>query len=254
MAGVNPALTQSLLEHVKGLRDEGMSVIFVEHDMDVVHDISDWVVVMAEGRVIAEGTPRDIGRNQAVIDAYLGTHHGEDLHPEIAKDGSTGTPVERLRREPMSEVLLQADDLVAGYVPEVNILNGCSLELYPAELVGIIGPNGAGKSTLLKAIFGLIPVRSGGHVRAAGRGHHRRSRPTSSSKQGVGFVPQTENVFASLTVQENMEMGAFLEPTMVAERFDEGLRACSPASASGPASRQVRSRVASARWWRWVGR
>lgn len=85
MAGVNPALTQSLLEHVKGLRDEGMSVIFVEHDMDVVHDISDWVVVMAEGRVIAEGTPRDIGRNQAVIDAYLGTHHGQDLHPEIAK-------------------------------------------------------------------------------------------------------------------------------------------------------------------------
>jgi branched-chain amino acid transport system ATP-binding protein len=92
MAGVNPALTQSLLEHVKGLRDEGMSVIFVEHDMDVVHDISDWVVVMAEGRVIAEGTPRDIGRNQAVIDAYLGTHHGQDLHPEIAKDGWTGTP------------------------------------------------------------------------------------------------------------------------------------------------------------------
>jgi branched-chain amino acid transport system ATP-binding protein len=86
MAGVNPALTQSLLGHVKALRDEGMSVIFVEHDMDVVHDISDWVVVMAEGRVIAEGTPRDIGRNQVVIDAYLGTHHGQDLHPEIAKD------------------------------------------------------------------------------------------------------------------------------------------------------------------------
>ena len=60
-----------------------------------------------------------------------------------------------------TRVLLQADDLVAGYVPEVNILNGCSLELYPAELVGIIGPNGAGKSTLLKALFGLIPVRSG---------------------------------------------------------------------------------------------
>jgi branched-chain amino acid transport system ATP-binding protein len=90
MAGVNPALTQSLLEHVKGLRDEGMSVIFVEHDMDVVHDISDWVVVMAEGRVIAEGTPRDIGRNQAVIDAYLGTHHGQDLHPEIAKQRGEG--------------------------------------------------------------------------------------------------------------------------------------------------------------------
>jgi neutral amino acid transport system ATP-binding protein len=77
MAGVNPALTQSLLGHVKALRDEGMSVIFVEHDMDVVRDISDWVVVMAEGSVIAEGTHDDVTGNPAVIDAYLGTDHGE---------------------------------------------------------------------------------------------------------------------------------------------------------------------------------
>ncbi|MCB1271378.1 MAG: ABC transporter ATP-binding protein [Microthrixaceae bacterium] len=79
MAGVNPALTQSLLGHVKDLRSEGRSVIFVEHDMDVVHDISDWVVVMAEGRVLAEGPPESIGANQDVIDAYLGTHHDLDL-------------------------------------------------------------------------------------------------------------------------------------------------------------------------------
>ena len=79
MAGVNPALTQSLLGHVKELRTEGRSVIFVEHDMDVVHEISDWVVVMAEGRIIAEGSPASIGRNQQVIDAYLGAHHDADL-------------------------------------------------------------------------------------------------------------------------------------------------------------------------------
>ena len=79
MAGVNPALTQSLLEHVKGLRDEGMTVIFVEHDMDVVHEIADWVVVMAEGKIIAEGTPQAISKNRAVVDAYLGSHHGDDL-------------------------------------------------------------------------------------------------------------------------------------------------------------------------------
>ncbi|MGE0731331.1 MAG: ABC transporter ATP-binding protein [Acidimicrobiia bacterium] len=79
MAGVNPALTQSLLGHVKDLRSEGRSVIFVEHDMDVVHDISDWVVVMAEGRVLAEGPPESIGANRDVIDAYLGTHHDLDL-------------------------------------------------------------------------------------------------------------------------------------------------------------------------------
>jgi branched-chain amino acid transport system ATP-binding protein len=79
MAGVNPALKQSLNEHVRGLRDEGMTVLFVEHDMDMVHDISDWVIVMAEGRVIAEGTPDQISANPAVIDAYLGTHQGKSL-------------------------------------------------------------------------------------------------------------------------------------------------------------------------------
>jgi branched-chain amino acid transport system ATP-binding protein len=79
MAGVNPALKQSLNEHVRGLRDEGMTVLFVEHDMDMVHDISDWVVVMAEGRVIAEGTPDQISRNPMVIDAYLGIHQGQSL-------------------------------------------------------------------------------------------------------------------------------------------------------------------------------
>jgi neutral amino acid transport system ATP-binding protein len=79
MAGVNPALTQSLLQHVKALRDDGMSVMFVEHDMDVVHDISDWVVVMGEGRIIAEGTPDQISSNPLVIDAYLGTHHDAPL-------------------------------------------------------------------------------------------------------------------------------------------------------------------------------
>ncbi len=79
MAGVNPALKQSLLGHVKSLRDEGRTVLFVEHDMDVVHDISDWVVVMAEGVVIAEGSADSIATNTSVIDAYLGAHHDLDL-------------------------------------------------------------------------------------------------------------------------------------------------------------------------------
>jgi neutral amino acid transport system ATP-binding protein len=79
MAGVNPALTQSLLEHVRSLRDDGMTVVFVEHDMDVIRDISDWVVVMAQGSVIAEGPPEALSSNQAVVDAYLGAHHDQAL-------------------------------------------------------------------------------------------------------------------------------------------------------------------------------
>lgn len=79
MAGVNPALTQSLLEHIKGLKATGTTVLFVEHDMHMVRHISDWVIVMAEGRVVAEGEPAVVMKDQAVIDAYLGAHHDTDL-------------------------------------------------------------------------------------------------------------------------------------------------------------------------------
>ncbi len=82
MAGVNPALKQSLLGHVKSLRDEGRTVLFVEHDMDMVRDISDWVVVMAAGKIVAEGPPDAVMANPAVIDAYLGAHHDSDLSIE----------------------------------------------------------------------------------------------------------------------------------------------------------------------------
>ncbi len=82
MAGVNPALTQSLLGHVKDLREQGMTVLFVEHDMDMVRDISDWVIVMAQGKVVAEGPPDAVMADQAVIDAYLGSHHDAPLTVE----------------------------------------------------------------------------------------------------------------------------------------------------------------------------
>jgi neutral amino acid transport system ATP-binding protein len=79
MAGVNPALTQSLLEHIKGLKHNGTTVLFVEHDMHMVRHISDWVVVMAEGKIVAEGPPEIVMKNPAVIDAYLGAHADTDL-------------------------------------------------------------------------------------------------------------------------------------------------------------------------------
>ena len=89
MAGVNPALTQSLLEHIKGLKDDGTTVLFVEHDMHMVRHISDWVIVMAEGRIVAEGPPNEVMKNPAVIDAYLGAHHDSDLGADkIAKEGN----------------------------------------------------------------------------------------------------------------------------------------------------------------------
>jgi len=117
-----------------------------------------------------------------------------------------------------SAPLLAALDIVAGYVPEVNILNGTNLELFAGELVGIIGPNGAGKSTLIKALFGLIPVRRG-KVMYEGQ-EVTGTKAHKLVSMGVGYVPQTENVFPQLTVSENLEMGIYLRPKAFGERFD----------------------------------
>ncbi|MEY4476744.1 MAG: hypothetical protein RJA31_248 [Actinomycetota bacterium] len=110
-----------------------------------------------------------------------------------------------------------AKDLVAGYLPGVNILNGTNLYANKGELVGIIGPNGAGKSTFLKAIFGLVQVR-GGSITLNGD-DITGLKANKLVSRGVGFVPQNNNVFPSLTIEENLQMGMFQD----SKRFDERL-------------------------------
>lgn len=119
---------------------------------------------------------------------------------------TTGTP------------LVEAAGIVAGYLPGVNILNGCDLYANEGELVGIIGPNGAGKSTLLKSLFGLVKVRDG-FVKLKGQ-DVTNQRADQLVKAGIGFVPQTNNVFPSLTIEENLQMGAYQRPHSFQEQFD----------------------------------
>ncbi len=114
--------------------------------------------------------------------------------------------------------VVQAQDLHAGYLPGINILNGCSLIANKGDLIGIIGPNGAGKSTLLKAIFGQVNVREG-QVLLNGEDITNMKANKLVSK-GVAFVPQTNNVFPSLTIEENLQMGVFQSPKRFQERFD----------------------------------
>jgi branched-chain amino acid transport system ATP-binding protein len=116
------------------------------------------------------------------------------------------------------DLLIHVDNVRAGYVSGVDILNHCSLELRRGELIGIIGPNGAGKSTLLKALFGLLSIREGkvlyeGVDISSASAHELVER-------GIGYVPQRDNVFPSLTVEENLEMGAFLRPKTVKDRIE----------------------------------
>src|ERR671936_1665096 len=113
--------------------------------------------------------------------------------------------------------LLATEDLVAGYVPEVDILNGVSISVRDGEIVTVIGPNGAGKSTLVKTIFGLLPPRGG---RVVFRGEEISGRrPHDITHLGLSYVPQLDNVFESLSVEENLEMGS-LDRSRTAERIE----------------------------------
>lgn len=113
--------------------------------------------------------------------------------------------------------VVRADNLIAGYLPGVNILNGADLYCQPGELVGIIGPNGAGKSTLLKALFGLVKIHSGTVLLNGDDITNKRADVLVTA--GIGFVPQTNNVFPSLTIEENLEMGCYQAPSKFKDRF-----------------------------------
>lgn len=116
------------------------------------------------------------------------------------------------------KLVVHVDKVTAGYLPGIDILTDCSLTAYDGELIGIIGPNGAGKSTLLKSIFGLVKVRQG-TISLYGDDITNLKANKLVSK-GVGFVPQTNNVFPTLTIRENLEMGIFQKPKELDHRLD----------------------------------
>ena len=151
-----------------------------------------------------------------------------------------------------AQILVEAKNLVAGYLPGINILNGCNLYATQGELVGIIGPNGAGKSTLLKALFGLVKIREGAVTL---RGEEvTNMRADELVGRGIGFVPQSNNVFPSLTIEENLQMGAFQSPASFDERF-EFVSALFPTLGTRRRQRAGSlSQAVSARWLLWAER
>lgn len=118
----------------------------------------------------------------------------------------------------MIDTLLHADGIVCGYGAADEILKGAALAVRPGEMVAIIGPNGAGKSTLLKAITGLLRLKSG-RIALQGEAIETAS-PRERARRGIAFVPQEANVFPTMTVRENLEMGGFLEPRSARARID----------------------------------
>ncbi|MCU1438573.1 MAG: transporter ATP-binding protein [Naasia sp.] len=118
---------------------------------------------------------------------------------------------------PVGTVVVDIQNITAGYLPGVNILNGCSLTAREGELIGIIGPNGAGKSTLLKSIFGQVKIRDG-RILLMGE-DITGLRANKLVDRGVGMVPQNNNVFPSLTIEENLQMGLYQRPREYDERL-----------------------------------
>lgn len=155
----------------------------------------------------APGSPDDVHEFESEL----------DLNADQHADARHATE-EQIHRSQSMGALVRADNLTAGYFPGVNILNGSNLYAREGELVGIIGPNGAGKSTLLKAIFGLVRVTEG--VVLLRDEDITNLRADQLVKRGVGFVPQTNNVFPSLSIEENLQMGAYQAPTHFRERFE----------------------------------
>ena len=146
--------------------------------------------------------------------------------------------------------VIEAKDLVAGYLPGVNILNGCSLVAYPGEMIGIIGPNGAGKSTLLKAMFGLVRVHEGKVT--LGDQDITNLKANRLVEMGVGFVPQSNNVFPTLTIEENLRMGLYMRPKKVTERLAR-CGTCSPCCTTAATSAPARCPAVSVSRWPWRG-
>src|ERR1051326_3526088 len=181
---------------LRRLADIGIAVVLIEHDMSLVMEVSDSVVVLDAGRRIAAGAPAEVQNDPAVLKAYLGA----------------GEVPPAPRRAPLGagRELLAARELRAGY-DDVEVLRSIDVEVRAGELVAVLGANGAGKTTMMRALSGLLRPRSGAirleEREISGMATHRIARA------GMVLVPEGRQVFPELSVADNLLLGAFARPS-----------------------------------------
>ncbi len=199
-AGVNRTLLRDIGDAIIKLnRERGYTFCMIEHDMEFIRRLCDPVICMAEGAVLATGSAEEVQNNEEVIEAYLGRGFSNRSGSAPEDDGW------RQRRQ--ENCVLIGEEMVGGYGGS-DILKGCTVNVGPGEIAVIVGPNGAGKSTAMKALLGMLNLKAGS-VRLNGDEISHLSVQERIAK-GIAFTPQNGNVFLSMSVRENLEMGAFL--------------------------------------------
>ena len=191
-AGLSQEDKQSLAQLIRRIASSGLKVILIEHDMELVMEISDRVLVMDSGRAIAYGSPAQVKQDPEVLAAYLGTNRSSAA---LSRNASA-------RPEPV----LTVKGLVTGY-GKLQVLSGLSLAVNRGELVTVVGANGAGKSTLLKSLVNLLPVWSGS---VSFLGESLAPVPAyNMAKRGLVLVPEGRQVMKELDVVDNLRLGGF---------------------------------------------